>query len=111
MSDNEKKVHKFSTTMDDFVRFLVAKTDDAKCPGCGSKSWTIIGSDETEMAYRLTSTMRDGAKPTYLNVFGIYCNECGLIRHHLARKVKAWANENPEQEQLELDEISEDDLE
>lgn len=111
MSDEEKKIHKFSTTMDDFVRFLIAKTDDSKCSGCGSKSWTVIGSDQTQMAYRMVTPMRDGPSPTYLNCFGIYCNECGFVRQHVARKVKQWVEENPVQEQLDLDEIDDDDLE
>lgn len=111
MAIEEKKRHKFSVHMDDFVRFLIAKTDDSNCAGCGSASWTIIGSDETEMAYRLTTALRDGVRPTYLNCFGIYCNECGFVRQHLARKVREWVDNNPTQEQLEFDEVITDDLE
>ena len=111
MTDEGVKRHKFSVTVDDFIRFLEEKSFESKCPSCGSAAWTVIGSGATEMTYRLITQMRDGPSPTYLNSLGIYCNECGFIRQHIAKVVKRWVDENPEPEQLELDEMTTDESE
>lgn len=106
VSNNPKS---FAVTMAEFVRFLQAKTDDAVCAACGSQWWTVVGSTETGATYRLSTPLRDGPKATQLSTFAIYCNECGLVRHHLSRVVRKWVDANPapeeaEQEELDLDE-------
>lgn len=111
MSDTGVKLHRYSVTTDDFIRFLEEKSYESTCPACQSAAWTIIGSSANNMAYRLVTPLRDGPSPNQMNCFAIHCNECGFIRQHLAKVVKRWVDENPEPEQLELDEMADDDFE
>lgn len=111
MSIEDVKHHKFSVTVEDFIRFLEAKTFESECPACHTANWTVIGSGENEMTYRLITPMRDGPRPNFVNFLGIYCNECGFVRQHLAKVVRRWVDDNPEPEQLELDEMATDDNE
>ncbi|MCU7240384.1 hypothetical protein [Pseudomonas peradeniyensis] len=108
MAEKSPPNHRWSVTIDDFVRFLVAKTGDAKCPACGNGQWTILGSGETNHAYRVNTSLRDGGATKALNTFAIFCDECGYAREHLSRIVKLWVEQNPGPEQLELDDL--DDL-
>ncbi|MCF1487552.1 hypothetical protein LZ838_09275 [Pseudomonas sp. AA27] len=104
----ERKVHRFTTTMDDFIRFLEAKTGESRCPVCNFQRWVVLGAPSTETSYRMVTTLRDGAKPTFLSSFSVYCSNCGFIRQHIARVVKEWVDENPPPEQLELEDLDED---
>ena len=109
MSDDESAKHKFSVTTSEFVRFLQEKTPDSSCPGCNAKVWTVVGSAANGMAYRMVTNLRDGPSATHLSTFAIYCNECGYIRHHWAKKVREWVEENAQQGEIEFEEADEDD--
>lgn len=109
MSDEHTKTkHRFSVDVDDFVRFLEAKTLDRKCPACGTAHWTVIGPAEGA-TYRVTAPLRDSETKHQLSMFAIHCVECGFVRQHYARVVKDWVKDNPRPEQLEFDEILGDD--
>ncbi len=110
MSENAITPHKYSVNMDDFIRFLEEKTEGSKCPACWSDTWVLIGSADNEMAFRHVTPLRDGPRTsTTFSEFGIYCDNCGFVRQHLARFVKQWVDNNPVQEQMELDEIDQND--
>lgn len=109
MSEENAQPHKFSVSMDDFIRFLVSKTNDSVCPACGTGHWTVIGSATNDMAFRMVTQLRDGPSSTQINTFALSCNECGFVRQHLARKVREWVDSNPHQEQLELEDLDEPD--
>ncbi|KAB0502795.1 hypothetical protein [Pseudomonas lini] len=112
MSEDEiQNTRQFAVSAHDFVRFLEAKTLDSPCPACSFQGWTVIGSSKNGSTYRLATPLRDGPKPSQVSTFAIYCNECGFVRHHLSRKVREWIDENPEPEQLDLEEVSEADFE
>ena len=109
--DAGEKKHKFSVTANEFVRFLEFKTPDSDCPACQSKKWTVVGSSANGMAYRFVTNLRDGPSASHISTFAIYCNECGYIRHHWARKVNEWVNANPDQLDIEFEEGVNDDAE
>ncbi|HCF7312658.1 TPA: hypothetical protein NIJ62_003520 [Pseudomonas aeruginosa] len=109
MSEENNEAHRFSVSMEDFIRFLEAKTGESDCPACKGETWTVIGVDKTDISYRLVTSLRDGSGPVTLSTFGVYCNNCGYIRQHLSRKVKDWVLENPGPEQLVLSEFDEAD--
>ncbi len=111
MSDESALPHRYSVSIADFVRFLEAKTADSPCPGCETRVWTVVGSAANGMSYRLVTNLRDGPTATHLSTLAIYCNECGYIRTHWARKVREWVDENPQQAELEFEEAPEDDSE
>lgn len=110
MSEEKREAHRFSTNMDDFIRFLEAKTGECRCPACGKERWTVLGVPRTDATYRMVTTLRDSEKPSSLSTFSVYCSNCGFLRQHVARIVKEWVDENPEPEQLELDDLEETGL-
>ncbi|MFJ7790673.1 hypothetical protein [Pseudomonas sp. NPDC096925] len=107
MSEEEVPKHRYAVSIDDFLRFLVEVTGDTTCPACGNEQWTMIGTNQTDSAYRLYTSLRDGKGQKALNTFAIYCNECGFVRQHLARIVREWVDKNPAPEQLELENLDE----
>ncbi len=111
MSDESASPHRYSVSISDFVRFLEAKTADSPCPVCQTRVWTVVGAPSNGMSYRLVTNLRDGQKATHFSTLAIYCNECGYIRTHWARKVREWVDENPQQAELEFEEVPEDDSE
>lgn len=109
MSENENpKDHKLAVSTDDFIRFLEAKSLEASCPSCQSQQWTVIGSVDTDTPYRLSTPAKTSLKATNLLTYAIFCVECGFVRNHMARVVKAWVDENPA-EQTEMDFGKDDD--
>lgn len=100
--ETPQKMHRFATKSSDFVRYLEHKTTKNDCPACGNGTWTVVCSDNG-YTYRVTSVIKDGERPTMFSTFVLYCNECGFVRHHLARKVSNWVSENPEQPELDLE--------
>jgi hypothetical protein len=112
MSDSNKPAeHKFAVSGDDFIRFLREKTDEVACPACASNEWTIFSLTEPDQAYRLITPLKSAAHSSFVNMLALYCDECGYVRHHLARIVKEWVTQNPEaQGQLELDEPENDPI-
>lgn len=97
--------HFFSTTMDDFIRFLHEKTTGRECPACGNSAWTVLGPAEGEYSYRLVTLLKDDPRRTLrLSTFALVCDNCGYLRQHMARVVRKWVEENPEaQQELDLD--------
>lgn len=107
----DKKKHMFTVTSDDFIRFLEAKTPESDCPACGFDEWTVIcPSGEDTNTYRLVTSMKDGLKPMHINTFAIHCKECGYVRHHLSRFVKAWVEDNPMEPELDFFERDAEDM-
>ncbi|MFS1292062.1 hypothetical protein ACLRDI_30580 [Pseudomonas piscis] len=115
--DNQTRLPRppLSVSSDDFVRFLEANSSDADCPVCGKTEWTIIcpfteGSD----TYRLVTSLKDGHKPMNVSTFALYCDHCGYFRQHLAKVVKKWVDNNPQNPELDFgasdaDELDRDD--
>lgn len=103
-SDSQKpKRSRLAVPADDFVRYLEAKTQGQTCPACGHDDWTLVcPSDEEADAYRLVTVLKDGDRPMNISTFAIYCDHCGFLRQHLARKVRDWALQNPIEQELDL---------
>lgn len=84
----------------DAIRFLVAKTDKAKCPCCGSEKWIVPfaeGTDEVVFLMPLGATF--GSEPAYN--LELECDNCGFIREHRAKFIADWIAKNPSQEKNE----------
>lgn len=95
-----------TVTAKDFAEFLTEKSAESICPSCGADEWTIVCPPEDESnAFRLMTAMKDGIRPAWISMFAIYCDNCGYVRHHAARVVKSWVDDN----QLALDLITPED--
>jgi uncharacterized Zn finger protein len=79
---------------EDAIRFLLAKTDKAKCPCCGSEKWIVPfaeGDDESVFLMPLGASF--GAEPAYN--LALECNNCGFVREHRAKFIADWISQNP----------------
>lgn len=103
-SDRER----FSVQMDDFIRFLEEKTASTTCAACGQNEWTLFGRADTDVAFRAITPLLDGPEEESTSSFVLFCNNCGFIRHHMAKIVRDWVDSNPAPEQLDLDGLNGD---
>ncbi|MNJ39982.1 hypothetical protein D3C77_348660 [compost metagenome] len=103
-SDTEKAPRsRLAVPADEFVRFLEEKTQGLKCPSCAADDWTVVcPTDDYADTYRLVTTLRDGSRPMNLSTFAIYCDNCGFVRQHLSRVVRAWVEQNPAAPELDF---------
>lgn len=111
---DKPKLSPLAVSSDDFIRFLESISINDQCPVCETDRWTIIctpedeETPETKYAYRAVAPLRDGPKPMNLSSFSLYCNNCGYLRQHVAKVVRAWVRENPIDPELEFGEGGEE---
>lgn len=111
MSDKETvhtpEQHVYTVKADEFAQFLVEKTPESNCPACGHNHWTVICPPPGEQnAYRMRIQLADGPRSGSMSLLGIYCDNCGYVRTHMARVVRKWIDAR----QLDLD-LGEDESE
>ncbi|MDP9539327.1 MULTISPECIES: hypothetical protein [Pseudomonas] len=100
MSDNaappKPRMTILAVSPEDFVRFMAAKgTKNDECPVCGNDNWSVLCTPDDEPVYRLGTPVRNRKEEFYLSTFGYFCDNCGLIRQHMAAVVHKWVSENP----------------
>lgn len=85
---------------EDAIRFLVEKTDNAKCPCCGNPKWIVPFADEksTEV-FLMPLQVTFGNEPAYN--LALECSNCGFVREHRAKFIADWVAQNPSKEQNE----------
>ncbi|MNJ28711.1 hypothetical protein D3C77_232570 [compost metagenome] len=111
MSEKKTDRERFTVKMDDFIRFLEAKTSTTNCAACGHDHWTILGWSDTDVTLRLVNELLDGPKPESTSSFALFCNNCGFLRQHVSKVVRDWVDSNPEPTQLDLGGLDSNDNE
>lgn len=88
-------------SISELARFFSEKTK-VQCPACDSESWHIFFADSDETSHVYTTKIKSVPGMPSFPMYATCCVECGFMRFHNAKIVRAWLNENPE-EQGELD--------
>ena len=73
---------------DDFIEFLAEKCSASVCEGCEGEKFSILTSkDSGAWLFEMDAV---NTQQFHLPTYAVYCNDCGLVRHHSAVTVKRW---------------------
>lgn len=75
-------------TLEEFISFLEEKCADSHCAGCDHDKFSIFTSP-AEGLWKFESDAVN-SKNYFLPTFAMYCDNCGLVRHHSAAVIRKW---------------------
>ncbi|SEE13047.1 hypothetical protein [Pseudomonas coleopterorum] len=79
----------------DAVRFFTTVTPAGHCPMCKNNNWGIaIQEEDKTLCYLTLSTNQQNGIRSY--DLHLTCNDCGYLRVHRAKALKAWIDSNEE---------------